>query len=151
MIRYDSTVRIERPPDEIFARLTDFEGMADWTDMTDSRWLSEAGAAPGARGAAVIHLGPISRRLEWRVTDYEPGRRIGFRTEPGGAMDWDAEYVLDADAAGTNVHTAGEIRLHGLLRLLEPVIRMELPKGESRELIRLKAILEQGSPASASA
>jgi hypothetical protein len=30
-----------------------------------------------------------------------------------------------------------------MLRLLEPLIRMELPKGESRELDRLRQVLER--------
>jgi hypothetical protein len=39
---------------------------------------------------------------------------------------------------------------HGLWRLLEPVLRMELQEGEAREAQRLKAIVES-SPGAVSA
>jgi uncharacterized membrane protein len=152
MIRYDSSIRINRPADEVFARLSAVERMADWTDMSNGRWLGEGVAiGAGSRAEATIHLGPISRHLTWEVTTYEPGRRVGYRTLPGSAIDWTAEYTLEADATGTTVRQAGEVGLHGLLRVLEPLVRMELPKGESRELTRLKAVLEPPAGARASA
>ena len=152
MIRYDSSIHINRPADEIFAWLSAVERMADWTDMSNGRWLGEATQiGAGTRAEATIHLGPISRQLTWEVTSYEPGRRIGYQTLPGSAMDWTAEYTLETDATGTTVRQVGEVGLRGALRLLEPIVRMELPKGESRELTRLKAVLEQPSAAAASA
>ena len=152
MIRYDSSIHIDRPAREVFARLSAVETMDDWTDMSRGRWLGEVRQiGAGARAEAVIHLGPITRRLTWEVTGYEPDRRIEYRTLPGGAIDWDAEYTLETDATGTSVRQVGEVALHGVLRLLEPIIRMELPKGESRELTRLKAVLEQPAGAAASA
>jgi hypothetical protein len=152
MIRYDSSIHISRPADAVFTRLAAVESMGDWTDMTDGRWVGETREpGAGARAEAMIRLGPITRQLTWEVTSYEPGRRIGYRTAPGGGMDWNAEYTLEEDATGTTVRQVGEVGFHGVLRLLEPLVRMELPKGESRELSRLKAVLEQPSAAAVSA
>jgi hypothetical protein len=142
VITYDSTSRIDRPAGEIFERLADAEGMDDWTDMTDSRWVGDE-RGEGARARATLRLGPFRRPLEWTVTAFEPGRRIAFTTTPGGPIDWTAEYSLEGDATGTTVRQVGSVQPHGMLRLLEPLIRMELPKGESRELDRLRQVLER--------
>jgi carbon monoxide dehydrogenase subunit G len=146
VIRYDSTSHIERPPDAVFARLADVESMGDWTEMAGSRWIGEPGPRLGARAEAVLRFGPFRRGLRWEVTAYEPNRRVAYQTLPGGSVDWTADYTLDQDATGTVIRQVGSVELHGMLRLIEPLIRLELPKGESRELDRLKAVLE-GAPA----
>jgi hypothetical protein len=143
VIRYDSTTHIDRPPGEVFARLVDIESWGEWTDMAGSRWIGDPGPRAGSRAEAVLRFGPFRRELRWEIAAFEPDRRVAYRTLPGGSLDWDAEYILEGDASGTSVRQVGSVQLHGVIRLLEPMIRMELPKGESRELDRLKALVER--------
>lgn len=147
MIRYDNTIAIARPPAEVFDLIVDVPRAYEWTDMTDGRWISDPPIEVGARAEAKLTLGPVRPVIRWDVTRLEPPRVVSFRTPPGGPLDWDATYVLEEADGGTRVHATGEVKPRGWLRLLTPLIRMELPKGEARELARLKGLLEGSASA----
>ena len=142
MIHYDSSTAINRPASEVFDWLVDPVRMDRWTSMSDGRWLT---GAPGRKGATIeasIHLGPITSKLAWEMTEYIPGERIAFTPLPGGLMRWFGSYDLSGDDAATVVRSTGDIRFNGPLRLLEPLVRGEVERGEAAEIEKLKAILE---------
>jgi hypothetical protein len=81
------------------------------------------------------------------ITKFEPGRLIGFKTT-SGPVDWSGAWeVRPLDAGRTEVTAAGDMRLHGLRRLLEPLMAGEVRKSEAAELVKLRTKLEQGSQA----
>jgi hypothetical protein len=53
-----------------------------------------------------------------------------------------------SEGSESRLSTSGEFRLHGLWRLLQPIVAREVSRGEAGELERLKAILES-APAAA--
>ena len=65
------------------------------------------------------------------------------------AFEWEAEVAVEPDEAGSRLSTSGTFRLHGWRRLLEPLVRGEIQRGEAAELDRLKAILEDARRAGA--
>lgn len=148
MIRYDTTITIDRPPDAVFERVQDVPRSDEWTDMTDARWITPSPIGVGSRARARLNLGPMRPMLRWEVTRHEPGRAIGFRTLPGGPLDWDATYAFEPVEGGTRIRSFGVAQPRGWLRLLTPLIAMEMPRGEARELDRLKGILEREEGAS---
>jgi hypothetical protein len=142
MIHYDVTATIDRPASEVFDWLADPVRMDQWTTMTDGRWLSGAPGGPGAVAESAVHLGPISSRLRWTVTDYVPGRRIGWTTLPGGPMQWTGSYDLTTNGSSTVVRSVGDVQPTGLFRILEPIIRSEIQRNEAAEMVKLQHILE---------
>ena len=150
MISYESTTTIARPAEEIFAMIVEPDRMGEWTSMSDGRWLSEGRHGTESRAEATMHIGPFRRPFRWEVTDYQPNRRYAIRTLPGGPLDWTGVYELEPAGADTIVKSQGDVQPNGLLRLLEPMLRSELPKDEANELERLKAILEGTSDAARS-
>ena len=144
MISYESRTEIARPADEVFAMLVEPDRLGEWTSMTDGRWLTEHPHGAGSRAEATMRIGPFRRPFRWEVTDYQPNRRYAIRTLPGGAVDWSGGYELESTGSTTIVKGYGDVRPNGLLRLLTPMLRAELPKEEAAELDRLKAILEAG-------
>jgi hypothetical protein len=151
MIHYDATTTINRPAAEVFDWIVDPVRMDRWTGMTDGRWLSGAPGRLGATIEASIHMGPITSKLAWEMTEYVPGERIAFSTLPGGAMQWNGRYDLSGDGSSTVVRSTGDIQPSGLYRLLEPFMRGEVERGEAAEIEKLKAILEAGPGAATDA
>jgi uncharacterized protein YndB with AHSA1/START domain len=143
MIHYDATTTIRRPPTEVFDWLVDPVRMGQWTSMTDGRWLSGAPGQQGATAEASLHMGPINSKMRWEVTEYLPGRRIAFATLPDGPVTWTGFYDLTPEGDGTVVHSVGDMRPTGVMRLLEPLMRAEVRRGEAGEIERLKQILER--------
>ena len=143
MISYESTTTISRPADEIFAMIVEPDRMGEWTSMSSGRWLTDVPHGAGSRAEAAMQTGPFRRPFRWEITDYQSNRRYAIRTLPGGPLDWTGAYELETAGATTIVKGFGEVRPNGLLRLLAPMLRAELPKEEAAELERLKTILEQ--------
>ncbi len=81
----------------------------------------------------------------------QPGRRITWRSVSGAPFD--LEVTLDLESIGpasTKATYGADIRLHGLWRLLSPMVAMEAKAGPARELHRLKTQVE-AAPVMASA
>ena len=67
---------------------------------------------------------------------------MGFRLRGRNSIDFETDMRLEAAGAGTTMTGTGWLQAHGRWRLLEPILRMELEKGEAAEARRLKAIVE---------
>ena len=57
-------------------------------------------------------------------------------------LEWKAVSTLAAAGTGTRLTYAGDLRLRGWRRLLEPIMAREVRRGEASEALQLKALLE---------
>lgn len=144
MISYQSDVVIERPLDEVSAFALDPDSHTRWMgDVVGVTRLSAGELAVGSRFQYAIRKGPMSFDPTFRVTAFEPGRRIEYQSEPGGPLTWTASLVFEAlDDHRTRVSSVGRIGFGGLRRLLEPLMAAEVRAGEAAELAALKSVLE---------
>ena len=141
MIRYSSTHTIMAPPPVVFDVLLDPARYGEWTEMQGTTWDGDGPVRVGTTGSFRMPSGPFAGSLRMEVIELQPDRRFVARvTHP--RFDWLSTADLQADAAGTRMTYAGEIRFRGLQRLLEPFIRGEVSRGEAKEVERLKALLE---------
>jgi hypothetical protein len=111
--------------------------------VTDARAVSGDGTQAGARGRERVRFGPFGWDVEFEVADAQPGRRIAWRSVSGAPFD--LVVTLDLEPVGptaTKATYAADIRLHGLWRLLSPMVAMEANAGPARELQRLKTQVE---------
>jgi hypothetical protein len=150
MIRHDTSIVIRRPPEAVFGALLDLPGYDRWTEMADSRWLTPGEPRVGTRGEFRLPKGPFNGTLEVEIVDLEPARRVVFETSHP-ALRWRAWSVLEPVNEGTRLQYAGEMRLLGWRRVLEPFLRGEVQAGERKEVERLKAILEGSTATGGSA
>jgi hypothetical protein len=79
--------------------------------------------------------------LDVELTELEPDRRLVFQITHS-TLDWKAVSMLQPEGSGTRLTYAGEIRLRGWRRLLEPLAAGEMRRGEGGEALRLKELLE---------
>lgn len=140
MIRYATKVRIERPPREVIALLTDQDRYGEWTDMVDVRFDTSEPRV-GTRGTFRIQGFPITGPLAMEIVELAPDSRVVIQVEHP-ALDWRSISDVTRTPTGSELLYAGEIRLRGWRRLLEPLMAREIRRGEQAEAERLKAILE---------
>ena len=145
MIHYSSEVTIARPPHVVYEALLDPELYSKWTDMVDVSFEGADSPRVGTRGRFRMAKGPIKGVLEMELTELEPDRRVVFHVTHSD-LDWTAVSTLEPDGSGTRLTYAGELRILGWRRLLEPVMGREVRQGEAEEARRFKALLE-ASPA----
>ena len=109
------------------------------------------GAQVGARGVGRQVLGPIKVDIEFEVAEAEPGRRLQWRsTDPR----FDFVVTLDLEPSGGPTAVPATRRLsqmHGVWRLLSPLVALEGEKSFRAELERLKSRVESGAPVAVAA
>jgi uncharacterized membrane protein len=134
---------IERSAQDIWAYAADIVRHAEWMTVTDARVVQGDGAQVGARGRERVRFGPFGWDAEFEVVEAEPGRRIAWKSVSGAPFD--GMVWLDLEPLGpasTKARYGADIRMHGVWRLLSPVVAMEAKAGPARELQRLKAQVE---------
>ncbi|MGH2456390.1 MAG: SRPBCC family protein, partial [Candidatus Limnocylindria bacterium] len=143
VIRVEAEVLINRPPEEVGRFLADIERQPEWTDMSAARKLTDGPVREGTRAYAELPLGPFKLGWTWEVTEFDPARVLSYRTISRSALSMDGSYRLESQGAGaTKVAATVEIRTRGLLRLLEPLMRAEVTRNETAEVLRIKGVLE---------
>ena len=141
---YEQT--IARSANDVWAYAADIIRHSEWMDVTDARVVNGDGTRTGARGRERIRFGPFEWDVEFEVSDAVPGRRIAWKALSGAPFD--LEVALDLEPTGpalTRATYGANLRLHGLWRLLSPVVAMEAKNGPARELRQLKAQVEASS------
>ena len=93
--------------------------------------------------ASGCDFGPFGWDVEFEVAEAEPGRRIAWKSVKGAPFDLTVWLDLEPTGpASTKASYGADIRLHGVWRLLSPMVAMEASAGPARELSRLKAQVE---------
>lgn len=145
MLRYESGVSIDRPPEVVFRYLSEPDLQALWSDVP-MRKLTDGPFAKGSRMEVTFAGGPLKARVGLELTAFEPGRRLAFRSF-SGPIGWEGEYRLSSRAPGTTrVDHEGRLTFKGAWRLIEPLAGAEISRGEITELERLKAAVESHEP-----
>jgi carbon monoxide dehydrogenase subunit G len=124
MKRVERSARIEAPPDEVFAYLSDLEKLSEW----QAGVVSARRTSPGEMGAgatALVTREIMGNRVEapLTVTEYDPPRRMAIGSEVSGVK---AHATLDfapsGDGKATDLTFAMEIRGSGFTGFMEGMI-----------------------------
>ena len=144
MFTYGGDATIALPAHEVFAFVAAPENLPRWSDVSYVEKLTDGPMGLGTRVKMTMGQGPMRATSEFEVSEWEDDRTLTFKTVPPHWLLWDATYRVEAvGPSSSRITTNGQITLSGIRRVLEPVIRNELSKGEQGELDRLKAILEE--------
>ena len=146
MTRFVTEQTIARSAQDVWRYATDVVRHAEWMTITDARITRGDGTQIGDRGRERMRFGPFGWDVEFEVAEAAPGRRIVWKAVDGAPFD--LAVSLDLEPVGptsTKATYGADIRLHGLWRLLGPIVAMEGKAGPERELRRLKAQVEETS------
>jgi hypothetical protein len=148
MIRSETSTVIRRPAAEVVRYAADIERMTEWTDMSASRRLTDGPVREGTQAYAEVALGPIKLGWTWEVTDFDPVHGYGYRTISKSALGMDGRIAVTPQGPDSaKVDYLVEVKTHGLMRLVEPLIRNEISRNEAAEVGRMKERLEGSAAA----
>ena len=143
MLRIDVTVEIARPPDEVFAALTDLDRVPEWQESAlESRCdgALEEGAVIHERRRAMGR--EIENELE--VTSFEPGRRLTLKVVKGPApFTVDHELVQQDGGGSTFLHVIAEGNPGSFMKLAKPLVRRQAERELRGDFARFKEQLER--------
>jgi uncharacterized membrane protein len=151
MARAEHTVVVERPPDEVFAYLTDLSNVPTW--QSGSLEVREPEGSLGVGTTYVQVLKFLGKRMETtlQVTEFEPGRRFSVKTL-SGPIPFEVRHTLEpADGGATRLRIELEGEPGGFFKLAEPLVvrnaqrQIEHDFGTLKEMVEARAAARGGS------
>ena len=139
---FENTVTIERPAEDVFAFLADFENVPTWNYAIERTAKTSPG--PVGVGTTYRQTRSIPRRSEegFEVTVFEPMSRLAIQGQIG-PFRTRASYELTPMAGGTRL--TNEVNLEpssGVLRLVAPLAVPRVKAAVAQNLGKLKRVLE---------
>ena len=122
MTRLVEHVTTPLPREAAFAYVADFARQAEWDSNTvSSKRLDDGELGVGARFALEVEIGNRTAPMEYHITEYQSPSRVVLVGEDSGV--WSQDTISFSEVPeGTRVDYDAEIRLSGLLGLLQPLL-----------------------------
>ena len=110
------------PREAAFAYVADFARQSEWDPNTvSSKRIDDGEPGVGARFALEVKIGPRVAPMEYRITEYDPPRRVVLVGEGSGVWTED-QITFSETPEGTRVEYVADIRLRGLLGIVQPLL-----------------------------
>lgn len=143
MIRREVETFVDRPIEEVFAYLADFNNIPrhdPWVEEIERTSSGPVGV--GATWRSVRRMGRRHIEAPIELVEYEPNRRLAIVSE-SGPISVKAAQTFEPSGTGTLVREVVTMSISGPLRIMQPVIGRSVRKQAEETHRRFKEILEQ--------
>lgn len=148
MIQFQHRIEIDASPSEVFALLTEVERIPAWQRSVVAATKRTPGAVrAGTMVDQKLKMMGRTRQASVRVAAYTPAELVAFAGDTGFADYYCAFEFTPTDNDATTLVARTEFRLHGLWKLLQPLMAGEIRRETANELATFKGLVEGGSPA----
>lgn len=148
MIQFQHTTEIDRSPADVFAFLTDVERAPSWQRSVTA--VKKTTAGPLRAGSEIDETWKVMGRrrdVSMRVAAFRQDELIAFAGDAGFADYYCAFELIGTAGNQTRVMSRGEFQLHGLWKLVRPMLAREIRRETAGELAELKRLIEARAPA----
>jgi hypothetical protein len=142
MVSSAASVRIARPPDEVFGYVADLRN--------EPAWHEDLAAVPAATDPVPVvgktypvTFKPFLGKTEgsYTVLAVQPGAKVVYRASLG-ALQPEVTYSVSPEEGGTRFTRSVEMRPHGLAALMTPLMAVMVPRRNKVFVENLKRVLE---------
>jgi hypothetical protein len=149
VIELSFDVRGDRPSEQVFAVLTDFEAyLARWAAGPIGATPTSASATDaGSQFLVTARVGPFRIRSPYEVLAWAPPSRFSGRGV-AGPVRFEEEYQLSGDDDSTELTQSIRAWPRGAFRVFEPLIRRQLRRLIASDLERFRALVLEVYPKS---
>jgi uncharacterized membrane protein len=139
VLEFENAIRIDRPVDEVFGLLSDFENIPKWNYyVLEVRQLSESPIGVGT----TYHQVRKSDEQDFQIIEFEPNQSVAVKTLPHSSPSFERTFTLYAE--GDTTHIRDEWKLDtGRPAVLERLARGRVRSAVAENLAKLKELLEQ--------
>lgn len=140
MIEFENKIVIERPVEEVFAFVSDFENVPKWNYYV----LEVNRTSGGPVGAGTTyHQARKTDEQDFGVTEYEPPERVVVKTLPHAQPAFEMRFTFQAVEGGTQVTDEWKLDT-GRPGVLERLGAGRVKQAVKENLSKLKELLETG-------
>jgi carbon monoxide dehydrogenase subunit G len=148
MARYKATVETPRPPDEVFAYLSDFSTTEEWDPgIVEAERLGDAPAKEGSEFRLVADFLHRKTTLIYRIVEYDPPNTVTFRGENSSVVSLD-RIIFEPSDGGTRITYDADLALKGPFRLADPLLALAFKRVGDRALAGMRKTLGTEQPVS---
>ena len=141
MLEFENTIAIERPIDEVFAFLSDFENIPKWNYyVLEVRQLSES---PKGIGTTYHQLRKTDQQ-DFRIIEFEANNTVALKTVPQSSPSFERRFTLYEEGDTARIRDQWKLDT-GMPALLERLARGRVKSAVSENLSKLKELLQEGS------
>ena len=141
-----SSIELARPPDEVYAYVTDPSRFGEWQrDVVAVRVEGPGAGGVGSRFTTTRRIGGSEWSKTQEVTEADAPRR-GAARAGGGPVRPNATVTVEplGDGAGSRVTFTLDFEGHGIGRSLLPLVRRQAQRAAPVSYRSLKELLERG-------
>ena len=140
MLEFENTIAIERPIDEVFAFLSDFENIPKWNYyVLEVRQLSESPIGIGT----TYHQLRKTDQQDFHIIEFEPNHTLAVKTLPQSSPSFERRFTLYEEGDTTRIRDQWKLDT-GRPALLERLARGRVKSAVSENLTKLKELLQEG-------
>ncbi|NIP23270.1 MAG: hypothetical protein GWN33_01825 [Gammaproteobacteria bacterium] len=142
MYKFEKTIIINQPPEEVFEFITNPANAPKWRDNSvSSEWTSDDPIGIGSTQKNVGRF--MGRELEStsEVTVWDPPNEYGWKSV-GGPIPFEANQKLESKEDGTLLTFSGWAELGGFFKVAEGLVGQQLEKQMDKDLTGLKVYME---------
>ena len=141
-----ASAEIRAPVSDVFAFVSRVENIPKWqSEVVTSKAITPGPTRLGTQYEEVVKLFGKKVATLCEVTEFQPTRRITFRSTSSRVVSYVGTFSLEPDGRGTKLSVNAQFTFNGLWKLIDPLFRMEMRKGIHEELNKLKSLLEPAS------
>ena len=140
-MHFVNVIDVERPIEEVYAYLADFENVPSWNyaiEVTEKTSDGPVGVGTTYRQVRTL---PSMSEETFELTAYEPHRSLGL-SGTLGPFSAELEYHLEPLDRGTRLTNEVELRPRGILGTLGQLAASRVREAVADNLAELKRILE---------
>ena len=144
MYKFESSIFINRPPQEVFDYVTNPANISKWQSGTEaSEWTSDS--PPGVGSTVKVVTSFLGRKIEaeLKVMDWDPPKLRKIKSV-GGPIPFEVTDKFEAQGDGTLLTSTGQAELGGFFKLAEGLVGKQMEKQIQSDNSALKKLLESG-------
>jgi carbon monoxide dehydrogenase subunit G len=142
VIKVEREIVVDRPPEEVFAYLSDPDNIPEWqSGVLEARKDSQGPMGVGARWREVRTF--LGRRIEQTIeaTAFEAGKEFSLEVV-SGPVPFRIRHLFEAAGGGTRIRVTGEGELGGFAKLGRRFVIRALERQFETDFAKLKEVVE---------
>jgi carbon monoxide dehydrogenase subunit G len=141
---YNASVDTSRPPDEMFAYLSDFSSTQEWDPgVIEAERLGDAPVQQGTEFRLLTSFLHRKIPLTYRIVEYDPPNAVTFRGESSTVISLD-RITFEPSEKGTRITYDADLALKGPFKPADPLLGVAFKRVGARALAGLRKTLGEG-------
>ena len=144
MKTFDVSITVQRPVEEVFAAIVDFDNHAEWcTGLIDANLTSDGPIQPGTTYRYDMKV--MGRVIETtgKIESYDPPHYYAWKAT-ASPFPMSGSMKCESIPGGTRVTDTIEAEPGGFFKLAEPLLMRQQRNQMEKDMQQLKILLENG-------